>query len=98
MSVLKNCIVVLNDLSKAAANARSEVQKLLTILEGPAVTDVQQKYEDKPWDVNPMYTQNTNARSLLLKIKTPFITIIFHEVHYTKPFINERFHENQLHI
>ena len=56
MSVLKSfqeCTVVLNDLSKAAANARSEVEKLLTVLEGPAVTDVQQKYDDAPLDLDP---------------------------------------------
>jgi hypothetical protein len=56
MSVLKSfqdCTVVLNDLSKAAAIARSEVQKLLTVLEG-AVTDAQQKYEDIPYDVDPV--------------------------------------------
>ncbi len=60
MSVLKRfqeCTVVLNDLSKAAVNARSEVQKLLTVLEGPAVTDVQQKYDDDaPLDLNPALT------------------------------------------
>ena len=33
---------VLNELSTAAVSARSEVQKLLTVLEGPA-TDVKQK-------------------------------------------------------
>ncbi len=42
-----------NDLSKAAANARSEVQKLLTVLEGPTVTDIQQKYDDTPLDLDP---------------------------------------------
>ena len=47
MSVIKNRTVVLHDLSKAAANARSEVEKLLTVLEGPTVADVQQKSRDK---------------------------------------------------
>ena len=36
---------VLNELSTAAVSARSEVQKLLTVLEGPA-TDVKQKFID----------------------------------------------------
>ncbi len=34
-----------------SVNARSEVQKLLTVLEGPVVTDVQHKYDDHDWNV-----------------------------------------------
>ncbi len=34
---------VLNELSQAAASARTEVQKLLDVLEGPAVTDAKSK-------------------------------------------------------
>ncbi len=48
---------MLNDLSKAAANVRSEVEKLF--LEGPAVTDVQQKYDDLPWNVNPVFLDDS---------------------------------------
>ena len=33
----------LNELSQAAASARTEVQKLLDVLEGPAVTDAKPK-------------------------------------------------------
>ena len=43
MSVIKKCqeaTKVLNELSTAAVSARSEVQKLLTVLDGPAVNDV----------------------------------------------------------
>ncbi len=55
----QECTLVLNDLSKAAAIARSEVEKLLTVLEGPAVTDKQQKYEGKPWEVNPIFVDDS---------------------------------------
>ncbi len=50
MSVLKKCIVMLNDLSKASANTRSEVEKLLTVLDGPAVLDVKSKSVDPYFD------------------------------------------------
>ena len=42
--VFQEAIVVLKALAAAAANARSEVQKLLVVLEGPAVTDVKPKF------------------------------------------------------
>ena len=52
LDVLKTLKVTIDELAKVAANARSEVQKLLTILEGPVVTDIQQKYEDRLYDVD----------------------------------------------
>ncbi len=57
---LKDCTVMLNDLSKAVANARSEVEKLLTVLEAPALIDVQQKYEDRPYDVDPVISADSH--------------------------------------
>ena len=48
MSLINKCqevTKVLNELYTAAVNARSEVQQLLTVLEGPA-TDVKQKFID----------------------------------------------------
>ena len=49
----KDCTVVLNDIAKAAANARSEVQKLLTVLEGPSIVNnvTQKNYNTLPYDV-----------------------------------------------
>ncbi len=61
MSVLKSCTMVLNDLSKAAANARSEVEKLLTVLEGSAVLDVKSKSVD-PGAAFSRFSGNSNSR------------------------------------
>ena len=43
--VFKEAVEVLKALSAAAASARSEVQQLLVVLEGPAVADVKPKIE-----------------------------------------------------
>jgi hypothetical protein len=47
MSILKSfqdCTVMLNDLANAAVNARfGVVERVLTVLEGPMVTDIQSK-------------------------------------------------------
>ena len=40
ISIFQKVTKVLNELSTAAVSARSEVQKLLTVLDGPAVNDV----------------------------------------------------------
>ena len=45
IKVFKEAVEVLKALSAAAASARSEVQQLLVVLEGPAVADVKPKIE-----------------------------------------------------
>ena len=46
IKVFKEAVEVLKALSAAAASARSEVQQLLVVLEGPAVADVKPKFAE----------------------------------------------------
>ncbi len=77
MSVIKKCqeaTKVLNELSTAAVSARSEVQKLLTVLEGPAVNDIhvsniQNKFPDPPPEYIPPIGKSLNTWPNIIKNK-----------------------------
>ena len=57
--VFKEAVEVLKDLSATAASARSEVQQLLVVLEGPAVADT--KIKGPPGFNEPAWNQNMSS-------------------------------------